>query len=198
MKIGSADIVMIKIDFFRLIVKNVVLAFLFFLITFTIGCENDSQEISKVVKLGDIPPETINNLETLYSDSGFVRVRVTSPLLQKRIKPEAITEMPKGLHIEFFDVQLKVISSLTADYAIHLEKKKQWIAERNVVVVNQKGEQLNTEKLVWDEGKELLSSDQFVKIKTAQEIIYGDGFEANQDFSHYRIFNVKGRITVKQ
>jgi hypothetical protein len=44
----------------------------------------------------------------------------------------------------------------------------------------------------------LLSSDRFVKITTAEEIIFGDGFEANQDFTRYRIFNVKGRITVKK
>ena len=67
-----------------------------------------------------------------------------------------------------------------------------------MVVVNRKGERLNTEKLIWDERNELLSSDRFVKITTAEEIIFGDGFEANQDFSRYRIFNVKGRLTVKK
>ena len=68
----------------------------------------------------------------------------------------------------------------------------------DVEVVNEKGEKLNTEKLIWDERKELLSSDQFVKITTPEEIIMGKGFEANQDFSRYKIFNVTGRITVKQ
>ena len=51
---------------------------------------------------------------------------------------------------------------------------------------------------MWDEGKELLSSDEFVKISTKDEIIYGEGFEANQDFSKYKIFKVKGRITINQ
>ena len=35
------------------------------------------------------------------------------------------------------------------------------------------------------------------KIQT-QSSPSGKGFEANQDFSRYKIFNVKGRITVKK
>ena len=89
-------------------------------------------------------------------------------------------------------------SELKANYAIHYENERRWEARKDVVVVNSKGERLNTEKLIWDERKEKLSSDQHVKISTAEEIIYGNGFEANQDFSSYKIFNVTGRITVKK
>ena len=71
-------------------------------------------------------------------------------------------------------------------------------AHENVVVVNDKGEQLNTEYLRWEEKKGKLFSDQFVKISTADQIIYGEGFEAEQDFSSYRIFKTKGIINVKQ
>ena len=65
-----------------------------------------------------------------------------------------------------------------------------------MVVVNEKGEQLNTEHLVWDEKQEKLLSDEFVKITTKDEIIFGNGFEANQDFSKYRIFKIKGTISI--
>jgi LPS export ABC transporter protein LptC len=87
---------------------------------------------------------------------------------------------------------------LSAKYAIHYDAEHRWEAQNDVVVVNEKGEQLNTEKLIWDEQKEKLYSDQFVKITTPDEIIMGKGFEANQDFSRYKIFNVTGRITVKE
>jgi hypothetical protein len=62
--------------------------------------------------------------------------------------------------------------------------------------VNERGEQLTTEHLIWDERRQMLNSDEFVKITTKDEIIYGNGFEANQDFSQYRIFNIKGIISV--
>ena len=72
------------------------------------------------------------------------------------------------------------------------------MAKNDVVVVNQKGEQLNTEKLLWDENTGKIYSDEFVKITTPDEIIMGKGFEANQDFSKYKIFKVTGNITVKE
>ena len=69
-------------------------------------------------------------------------------------------------------------------------------ARKNVVVVNQKGDRLNTEHLIWDEKKQKLISDEFVKITTKDQIIYGDGFEANEDFTKYKIFKTRGTIPI--
>lgn len=163
-----------------------------------LSCENDQSEIERVTVRRNGPAEEIRKLVTLYSDSGIVKVKVSAPVLRRYTDPRPLTELPKGMNIDFFDDSLRVISHLSARYAVQDIRTKTWEARDDVVVVNRKGEQLNTEKLVWDEQKELLSSDRFVKITTAEEIIFGDGFEANQDFSRYRIFNVKGRITVKK
>ncbi len=107
-------------------------------------------------------------------------------------------EMPKGLKAIFYDEALNVKSKITADYGIRYEKEQKMEARKNVVVVNEKGEQLNTEHLVWDERREKLLSDEFVKITRKDEIIYGTGFEANQDFTKYKIFNIKGTISVNK
>lgn len=162
------------------------------------SCENDQAEIKRVTSISKDPIEDIKGLEMLYSDSGIVRVKVTSPELKKLIVPEPITELPSGIHIQFFNLSMEVTSELRAKYAIHYENDSKWEARNDVVVVNEKGDQLNTEKLIWSEREEKLTSDEHVKITTAEEIIYGKGFEANQDFSRYKIFNVKGRITVKK
>lgn len=162
------------------------------------GCENDKDEITKVTALDKAPLESIRNLETIYSDSGIIKVKVNAPLLYKYTVPKVITELPKGLHIEFYDDDLKVVSQLTAKYAIHYEAERKWEARKDVVVINKKNEQLNTERLIWDERTEKISSDKFVKITTTEEIIYGDGFESDQNFTSYKIFKVKGHITVKE
>ncbi len=185
----------------RLLFFNTCSIRLFFLITFAgvlAACENDESEIKRVTLKKNEPVEQIRGLETLYSDSGQVKVRVRSPELRKLTSPSNITEMPQGIHIEFFDNQMNVESELKAKYAVHYEVERRWEARKDVVVVNKKGEMLNTELLVWNERKEKLTSDQHVKITTKDEIIFGNGFEANQDFSVYKIFNVKGRITVKK
>ncbi len=162
------------------------------------ACENDQSEIKRVTERTNEPVEHIKGLETLYSDSGLVRVRVRAAELKKLTSPTNITEMPLGIHIEFFDTEMKVESELKAKYAVHYENERIWEAKKDVVVVNKKGEMLNTELLIWNERSEKLTSDQHVKISTKDEIIYGNGFEANQDFSVYKIFNVRGRINLKK
>lgn len=172
-----------------------------FLLAFTIqlsSCVNDPAEVERITRKDNEPLEQISGLQTIYSDSGIVKVRVTAGEMKKILHPSQVTELPKGLHIEFYDDHLKVESELTAKYAIHYENERKWIAKKDVVVVNKKGEKLNTEKLIWDERKELLSSDEHVKITTAEEVIFGNGFETNQDFSHYKILNVTGILTVKK
>lgn len=71
-------------------------------------------------------------------------------------------------------------------------------ARNDVIVKNKKGETLNTEKLVWNEATGKFTSDVFVKITTASEVIMGQGFEANQDFTRYSIKKPKGSIIVNK
>ena len=71
-------------------------------------------------------------------------------------------------------------------------------AKGNVVVINVNGDKLNTEHLIWLESEKRIKSDEFVKIQTKEEIIYGDGLDANEDFTQYRIKNIKGVITIKE
>ena len=180
---------------------NRTLAVFLFLVAFTsvmISCENDPAEIARITQQDNNPVEQIKGLQTIYSDSGIVKVQVDAPMMKKLVSPVQVTELPQGLHIQFFDDHLHPESELYAKYAIHYENERKWVAKKDVVVVNRKGEKLNTEKLIWDERKELLSSDEHVKITTSDEVIMGNGFEANQDFSHYRIINVTGIITVKK
>ena len=84
-----------------------------------VSCENDQAEIKRVTNISKEPVEHIKGLEILYSDSGMVRVKVNSPELKKLVFPEPITEMPSGIHIQFYDESKKVTSELRANYAIH-------------------------------------------------------------------------------
>jgi LPS export ABC transporter protein LptC len=106
--------------------------------------------------------------------------------------------MPDGVKVEFFDKEMKPSTTMTARRAIKREKAQQMEAFGNVEVVNAKGEKLNTEHLVWNEITKKISSDEFVKITTSDKIIYGKGFESNQDFTSYRIFKITGTINISR
>jgi LPS export ABC transporter protein LptC len=163
------------------------------------SCENDLEKINEVSKVDTSPVERAENFEVLYSDSGFVKMKLTGPVLERYPQAEApYILFPKGMKAWFFDHALTVTSRLSAEWGIRYENTQRMEAKKNVEVVNEKGDKLNTEHLIYDQADGKLRSDEFVKITTADEIIYGTGLEANEDFSRYRIFNIKGIINLKE
>jgi LPS export ABC transporter protein LptC len=170
---------------------------LFFSVTLILAsCENDIEKVKLLSDHKIAPVETATDIRILYSDSARVQVEIIAKELNHYETENPYIEMPKGLQANFFDDSMHVKSKLTADYGIRYERDQMMEARKNVVVVNEKGETLNTEHLIWDERTERLKSDEFVKITTKGEIIMGTGFEANQDFSKYKIFNIKGTIPI--
>ncbi len=172
--------------------------FLFISAFFFASCENDIEKVKLLGTHEQSPVESAKNIKIFYSDSAKVEVEVTAPVMNHYSTENPYLEMPKGLKAIFYDGALNVKSRMSADYGIRYEREQKMEARKNVVVVNEKGEQLNTEHLVWDQRREKLLSDEFVKITRKDEIIYGTGFESNQDFSRYKIFNIKGTISVNK
>jgi hypothetical protein len=66
------------------------------------------------------------------------------------------------------------------------------------VVVNEAGDTMYTEKLIWEEKAERIYTDQYVRIIRPDEIIYGDGMESNQNFTKYKILNIRGTIALNE
>ena len=162
------------------------------------ACVNKEEEIKQATRRSNVPVEVSENIEVLYSDSAIVKVMLEAPLLERYAIPEAYVELRKGVKLTFFENGKNVSSRLTAGYAISRDKEKVMEARNNVVVVNKEGDKLNTEHLVWDENTRMIHSNEFAKITTANEIIYGNGMEANEDFSKYKIKDVKGIINLKK
>jgi len=140
--------------------------------------------------------ETGTDVEILYTDKGNPKAKIITPELTRILSEEGITEFKKGLKIFFYDAREHIESSMTANYGKAFEKNEELFAKDNVVIINVKGEKMETEELVWKRKEKKIYSDKFVKITTADEIIYGNGMEANEDFSDYVIKDVKGIIKV--
>jgi Lipopolysaccharide-assembly, LptC-related len=60
------------------------------------------------------------------------------------------------------------------------------------VVVSDSGVVVETEKLFWDNQRQLIHSDEFVKITSPKENLQGHGFESDQNLKNYKIFRVTG------
>lgn len=144
------------------------------------------------------PIQEVKDIEIVYSDSAMVQVKVNAPVLNRYESDNPYIEFTKGLKAEFYDDHMVAKSHLTADYGIRYEKQQSMEAKKNVVIINEKGDQLNTEHLIWDEKNAKLYSDDFVKITTADEVLFGNGFVSNQDFTKWKIYKLKGTIPLKK
>jgi LPS export ABC transporter protein LptC len=162
------------------------------------GCRNKLSEIAAFDMNDTLPDVTAKNVEFTYSDSAEVQVMLSGPLMYVYNQKEPYTVFPEGFLVNFYDSLYQITTTITANYGIHYHEKKMMEAHENVVVKNYKtGEVLNTEELIWDRVKKKIFSNKFVKITSNDGVLFGDGLEAEQDFSKRRIINPSGEIEVK-
>jgi LPS export ABC transporter protein LptC len=171
-----------------------VLTLLFF------SCSNDLERIQEISiqNQASFPVETVKECEIIYSDSAKVRVMLNATLMNRYNDEKPYVEFKDGLKVQFFDERGKKESELNADYAIIDEENDLMLAEKNVRVRNIEGDILETEKLSWNQQAEEIFTEDFVKITTENEVIFGEGLVSNQNFSKYTIRKIKGTIIINQ
>lgn len=162
------------------------------------ACVNDPEQVAAIVDDGPPQPvETAIEVRIIYSDSAMVKVILDAGLLERYAGDEPRLEMSEGVHVQFLDPKGNVSSELRSKRAVSHEKTDLMEAREDVVVVNERNETLNTEHLIWNKENETITTEEFVKITTEDEIIFGHGLESNQDFTKYRIKNIKGTIDIE-
>lgn len=171
--------------------------FVFTISCFFVSCENDIQQIKKFTDSKDLPKITAEGYEVLSYDSTVITSKLQTPeMIVHDNEKEPYTEFPQGVAITQYDRNMNVVSYITSQYAKLFNSEERWVAKNNVVAVNQKGDTLKTEYLVWDKKKGKIYSDQFVKIIQKDQVYNGTGFESNQDFSVYSFKDLKGHMYV--
>ena len=146
-----------------------VLPFISFIVS---SCENDIEKVKIIASKNELPVESTINATLIYSDSAQLQVRLIAPQLDRFLGERPYIELPRGVELEFYDGDMKVSSRLTANYAISYEEEGIMEAKGNVILINEMGEQLNTEHLIWDEKTGKIHSEEFVKITTAHAVSY--------------------------
>ena len=177
---------------------NWIILAVFFSLVF-LSCVNSQDEIRRLNEIPDHTTQTIQDVEIIHSDSAKVKVRITGPIFNNvQVVEEPYIEFPNGVLVEFYDDNLNIYSKLKADYAIKYDKKEETIFRNNVEFKNIDNETLITDELIWDQNKKRIYSDGFVSIRTEEEELTGEGFEADEDFTNYRIRNLRGKIKVNK
>jgi len=164
------------------------------------SCTNDIEDIADEIDYQNYPSQSAENIEIVRTDSGKIVLKIFAPILEHYTPEEAepYDEFPKGIKVVTYTEYPEVSSSLTCNYAKHEIAKEKWEARDDVVAVNVDGDTLKTEQMFWDSKTELIYSEKPVNIRRPNEIWYGTGFTAKQDFTGWKISNVKGIIPIDE
>jgi len=170
-----------------------------FLLLLLPGCGNNLGSVNAISHPYTDPVLQARNIEVIFSDSGMIQGKLYSVLLNRYEGNDPCLEFPKGFRIEMYDSAMRVETTIRALYGKRFENRRIMEARGHVVVRNElKNEQLDTEHLIWDEGKRKIYSDVAVKITTPDKVLYGKGLESNETFTRYKIIGVTGQMTVKK
>lgn len=160
-----------------------------------VTCKTDIEMINLLTEREQVTSVVAKNIEILYTENGKPKVRIIAPETKYfQFAEEPYNEFPKGIIVYKYNDSLKIESMLTANYAIYFENKKLWNAKYDVVAQNSKGQILNTEQLFWDEKEKRIYSDDMVKITSEDDIIFGEGFDSDENFDDLEIRKISGKI----
>lgn len=178
---------------------TIALAAMVMLLLFS-SCSGRNKEMGEAITERDsLPVMDTKGVTTLISDSGVTRYRInTEEWLVFDRKKTPYWAFEKGIYLEKFDSLFQIEASIEADTAYFYNKEELWKLVGNVHIQNLKGEKFDTELLYWDQRKQKVYSDKFIRIEQPDRIITGRGFDSNQQMTVYTIHQPEGIFYVDE
>lgn len=164
-----------------------------------VSCKNDMKHIIKVQDVERLPELLGEDIYLRQSEMGEITISVfAKKFLKYNSQDKQLTEFPEGILVVHYAVYPDTLSKISANYAVNYDDKEIWEAKGNVIAKNKKNEILNTEYLVWDQKKKIIYSNKQVQVTTPNDIIFGEGFESDEQFENWKIQKVTGVFTLDE
>ncbi len=158
------------------------------------SCESRIPVIPKSDLL-TLPSLTARDFTTTLSDSGLIQLQLSAPLLEKYDNADPpYSDFTSGIKVILYNGKETPQARVTAKYAKCTDNNL-WELRDSVVVLNDKDERLETELLFWNQEKDKIYTDRFVKITSEDQVTQGIGFESDTHLTRRRIFKVTADIS---
>ena len=170
-----------------------------FLLTF-FSCKQDIEKINALMTTMELPDQSGKDIELHYSEEGTLKRIFKTPEMERYNinENDFYLLFPQGIEVYIYNDSVQLESTITAGYAEYHSETDIWEVRNNVIAKRiSTGDQLNTEKLFWDQKKDLLYSDVFTKIKNEDGTFIGEeGFEADENMEYYSLKGASGTVNV--
>ena len=168
------------------------LCFLISLVLFS--CSNDPEVVKEFIASNGLPVERLKEAEIMHTEMGFLKVKIISSTIERYQNKQPQLIFSNGIKVIFYNDTAAVQSILEAENAKIDEQKKIMTASNNVILTSYDGKRLATEQLIWDEKGNKIYTDKKVVITTGKEVVEGQGFVSNPDFTEYSISRIHGTV----
>jgi LPS export ABC transporter protein LptC len=165
-----------------------------------LGCTRTEEEDATLKQFEEgVPVKEAFQVQFTFSENAIMQAQLDAPhAIETKENDQDVRLFDRGLHLIFYTkegVQETELRSMNGKFRNQFNEAEVW---GKVVMINSKGDHLETEHLWWNKTTGRIHTDRnLVKIITATEMIYGDSLDANTDFTEYKIFNMNGAVNVK-
>ena len=161
-----------------------------------VSCKNDLDRVAAVEVIAAGPDRITLEAEYQYTDSGRLANILRAGRIEEYTTKPGRTELSEGMELVFFDRLGRPGSKLTARRGVIEPELARMRVSEQVVFTNTAGDRLETEELTWAQDSGRVFTERPVKITRAQDIIFGKGLDATEDFSRYTIRRITGTLSV--
>lgn len=168
------------------------LAYPYILIILTLGLLSCGRENNPIPYSTDdvIDPdmEIIDSVVISRIDTLGLQYRISSPkMIRTFFNRQVHEEFPFGFEVVFYNKKEVTQSSISSGYA-SIDNNGIITLKEKVKIVSEKGDQLETSFLLWDQYNQQLESDKLIRlIESSGDTTFGFGLVASEDFSRFQI-----------
>ena len=166
-----------------------------------ISCGANDQDGNAISEREEIAAQIIKGGAFQYSEKGKIKNILEAGRLEGWEKEGEASEVwlvSEGFTLYIEGDQENHEAMLKGGRGNYDAKKGHLIAWDDVVLVNNKGERLSTEYLVWSNDSDRVHTNRPVTIVTSSGTLHGKGLEADSKFENYRIIDPVGSFEITQ
>ena len=163
------------------------------------SCENDLEQVKTVTATDETPDEIVNNMHTLYSDSGIVKFEIIASRMEKYNGENELTIFKDGFEVNFFKGKDVIEAHLEADYGEMRKQEQLIIARNNVIFTNYIEKQtLKTEELYWKQATKRVTTTKQFEVFEEKYYATGVGLDSDETFSDYKMHDVSVEYNIDE
>lgn len=136
--------------------------------------------------------ELIKEATIIQTENGNVKMKLHAMKIERLSDPNSLVRISEGVEVRFYNEDSLLLSTLKSEEAEINEKEQTMIAKVDVVLESEDGKKIQCQELIWDERKNMIFTEKKVTITTEGQIIEGEGFISDPNFSSYELNKTYG------